>query len=85
MGEGSIRKPCSKLQGITSSKYLKDSKEISVTGETLKHGTYFMGQQEIISDGGFKYNASSLDEAKYIIYSQKPNSFLIKIKKKQRY
>lgn len=67
---------------FVDSKYLKDAKEISVTGETLRLGAYFMGQQEIISDGGFKYDAPTLDEAKYIIYAQKSNSFLIKIPKK---
>ena len=40
-----------------------------------------MGQQEIVSEGGFKYNASSLEEAKFIIYSQKPNSYIIKLPK----
>ncbi|MCX5718012.1 MAG: hypothetical protein NTW44_06865 [Nitrospirae bacterium] len=64
------------------SKHLKDGKEISVPGETLKLGSYFIGQQEVISDSGFKYDASSLDEAKYIVYAQKPDSFLIRIPKK---
>ncbi len=61
------------------SKYLKDAKEISVTGDTLKLGSYFMGQQEVISDSGFKYEAKNLDEAKFIVYAQKPDSFIIKI------
>lgn len=64
------------------SKHLKDAKEISVPGETLKLGSYFIGQQEVISDSGFKYDASSLDEAKYVVYAQRPDSFLIKIPKK---
>lgn len=63
------------------SKYLKDVREISVPNEPLKLGSYFIGQQEVISGSGFKYDASSIDEAKYIIYAQKPNSFLIKIPK----
>lgn len=63
------------------SKYLKDSKEISVPNEPLKLGAYFIGQQEVISDGSFKYDAANLEEAKFIIYAQKPNSFLIKIPK----
>jgi hypothetical protein len=49
--------------------------------KALKLGSYFIGQQEVVSDSGFKYNAGSLEEAKFIIYSQKPNSFLIKIPK----
>ncbi len=61
------------------SKHLKDAKEISVPGEPLKLGSYFMGQQEVVSDGGFKYEAGNLDEAKFIVYAQKPDSFIIKI------
>lgn len=64
------------------SKYLKDAKEISVPNEPLKLGSYFIGQQEVVSDSGFKYDATNLEEAKFIIYAQKPNSFLIKIPKK---
>ncbi|MDP2960073.1 MAG: hypothetical protein Q8N71_01500, partial [candidate division Zixibacteria bacterium] len=30
---------------------------------------------------GFKYEAKSLEEAKFIIYSQKPNSYIIKTPK----
>lgn len=63
------------------SKYLKDSREISVPNEPLKLGAYFIGQQEVVSDSGFKYDAANLEEAKFIIYAQRPNSFLIKIPK----
>ncbi len=66
---------------FVDSKYLKDAKEIPVSGERLKLGSYFIGQQEVISEGGFKYDATSLEEAKFIVYSQKPNSFMIKIPK----
>ncbi len=61
--------------------YLKDSKEISITGKPLKLGHFFMGLQEVVSEDGFKYEAKSLEEAKFIIYSQKPNSYIIKIPK----
>ncbi|MBI5213531.1 MAG: N-6 DNA methylase [Nitrospirae bacterium] len=63
------------------SKYLKGAREISVPNEPLKLGSYFIGQQEVVSESGFKYDAANLEEAKFIIYSQKPNSFLIKIPK----
>jgi type I restriction-modification system DNA methylase subunit len=66
---------------FVDSKYLKDAKEISVPNEPLKLGAYFIGQQEVVSDSGFKYNAANLEEAKFIIYAQKPNSFLIRIPK----
>jgi len=63
------------------SKHLKDAREISIPNEPLKLGSYFIGQQEVVSDGGFKYDAPNLEEAKFIIYAQKPNSFLIKFPK----
>lgn len=61
--------------------YLKDSKEISITGKPLKLGHFFMGLQEVVSENGFKYEAKSLEEAKFIVYSQKLNSFIVKIPK----
>ncbi|MCX8147470.1 MAG: SAM-dependent methyltransferase, partial [Candidatus Woesearchaeota archaeon] len=66
---------------FVDSKYLKDAKEILVPKEALKLGSYFIGQQEVVSDSGFRYDAKSLEEAKFIIYARKPNSFLIKIPK----
>jgi len=54
-------------------------KEISVHGETLKLGDFFLGIQDVISDKGFVYKAQSEYEAKYIVYSQKPNSFIVRI------
>ncbi len=63
------------------SKYLKDAKEVPVPGEPLKLGEYFLGLQDVISEGGFRYQAKSRDEAKYIIYAQRPNSFLVKLPK----
>ncbi len=65
------------------SRYLKDAKEISVPDDHLQLGAYFMGQQEIITQSGFKYEAENFDEAKFIVYAQKPNSYVIKIPKKR--
>lgn len=56
-------------------------KEISVPKEPLKLGDFFLGSQEVISDNGFVYKAQSEDEAKYVVYAQKPNSFIVKIPK----
>jgi hypothetical protein len=56
-------------------------KEISVPKEPIKLGHFFMGTQEVISDNGFVYKAQSEHEAKYIVYSQKPNSFVMRIPK----
>lgn len=61
--------------------YLKDSREISVPKEKMKLGHFFLGSQEVVADDGYKYQAKSLDEAKFIVYSQKSNSFIIKIPK----
>ncbi|MEO5357767.1 MAG: SAM-dependent methyltransferase [Nitrospirae bacterium YQR-1] len=63
------------------SKYLKDSNEISVPAEKLKLGSYFLGQQEVITEEGFKYNAGSMSEAKLIVYSRSPHSYVIRIPK----
>lgn len=63
------------------SRFLKDSKEISVPNEPLKLGSYFMGQQEIISEGSFKYTARSLEEAKFILFSQRHDSYIVKVPK----
>ena len=68
---------------FVDSKYLKDAKEISVPNKQLKLGSYFMGKQEIISDGGFRYETEYIDEAKYIIFSQKPDIFVMRIPKKK--
>jgi hypothetical protein len=63
------------------SRYLKESFEINSTNRPLKLGSFFMGLQEVIADNGYKYEAKSLDEAKFVIYSRKPNSFIVKIPK----
>jgi type I restriction enzyme M protein len=63
------------------SKYLKESVEINSTNRPLKLGSFFMGLQEVIADNGYKYLAKSVEEAKFVIYSQQPNSFIIKIPK----
>ncbi len=55
------------------------SKKISIPQEPLKLGEYFLGEQEVVSGGGFKYQAQSLDEAKFILYAPRPNSFIIEI------
>lgn len=66
-------------EDFVDSKYFKNAKEISVPGETLKLGSYFIGRQEVISDSGFRFEAENLYEAKFIIFAQKPDSFVIRI------
>jgi hypothetical protein len=63
--------------------YLKQSIEISAPKEKMKLGHFFMGLQEVVADDGYKYQAKSLEEAKFIVYSQKPNSFIVKIPKNE--
>jgi type I restriction-modification system DNA methylase subunit len=50
---------------------------ISVHGDLLKLGGQFMTEHEVFTDNGFKYMASGTDTAKYIVYSQKSNLYLI--------
>ncbi|KWT83687.1 HsdM family class I SAM-dependent methyltransferase [Candidatus Magnetominusculus xianensis] len=64
-------------EGFVDSKYLKGACEISLPNKPLKLGSYFMGQQDVISeDGSFKYTALSVEEAKYIIYAQRQDSYI---------
>ncbi len=58
-----------------------DFQEISVPASPLKLGRYFFGRQEVISEDGFSYQARSVEEAKFIIYSQRPDSFIARVPK----
>jgi len=58
-----------------------DFQDVSVPGEPLKLGMYFLGTQEVITDSGFTYQAKTVEEAKYLVYAQKPDSFIVKIPK----
>ncbi|MBA7471019.1 hypothetical protein ES707_06311 [subsurface metagenome] len=59
----------------------KNYQNISIPGEPLKLGMFFLGTMEVISDSGFKYQAESVEEAKYIVYSQKPDTFVVSLPK----
>lgn len=59
----------------------QDYQNISIPSEPLKLGMFFMGTQEVVSDSGFLYQAQSVEEAKYIIYSQKPDTFVVSLPK----
>ena len=59
----------------------KDFQDVSVPGEPLKLGMYFLGTQEVITDSGFTYQAKTVEEAKYLVYAQKPDSFIVKMPK----
>lgn len=69
---------------FVDSKYFKNAKEISVPNTPLKLGHYFMGRQQVVSDGNEIYDAEFVEEAKFIIYSQKPNEYIIKIPKDRK-
>jgi type I restriction enzyme M protein len=57
--------------------------DLAVSAKPLKLGKYFMGTQEVISDDGFHYEATDIDIAKYLIYAQQPNSYIIKVPKSE--
>ncbi len=59
----------------------KDFQDVSVPGEPLRLGMFFLGTQEVITDSGFTYQAKTVEEAKYLAYAQKPDSFIVKIPK----
>lgn len=54
---------------------------VSIPVESLKLGEYFFGNHEVIGDSGFNHSARSTEEAFYIIYSQKPNTYVISVPK----
>ena len=59
----------------------QEYQSISIPAEPLELGMYFFGTMEVISDSGFKYQAKSLEEAKYIVYSQKPDTYVVNLPK----
>lgn len=59
----------------------QDYHNISIPGEPLKLGMFFLGTQEVVSDSDFSYQAKNVEEAKYIIYSQKPDAFVVSLPK----
>ncbi len=59
----------------------RDFQDVSVPGESLRLGMYFLGTQEVITDSGFIYQAKTVEEAKYLVYAQKPDSFVVRIPK----
>ncbi|KJU84831.1 N-6 DNA Methylase [Candidatus Magnetobacterium bavaricum] len=68
-------------EGFVDPQDLRGAKEISVDKGPLRLGSYFMGQQEVVSEGGLRYVAASLHEARFIVYAHRPNSFIIRIPK----
>lgn len=52
---------------------------LSLPAEPLKLGGQFLTEHEVITDQGFKIMVKSNEMAKYIVYSQKPNLYLISI------
>jgi len=59
----------------------QEYQSISIPGEPLKLGMFFLGTQQVVSDSGFTFEAKSVDEAKYAIYSQKPDTFVVNLPK----
>jgi len=59
----------------------QDYQNIPIPDEPLRLGMFFLGTQEVVSDSGYRYQAQSVDEAKYIIYSQKPDTYTVSFPK----
>ncbi|MBF0538325.1 MAG: N-6 DNA methylase [Nitrospirae bacterium] len=66
-------------EGFIDQRDLKGAREIPVDKGPLMLGSYFMGQQEVVSEGGFRYVAASLHEARFIVHAHRPDSFVIRI------
>lgn len=59
----------------------QEYQNISIPGDPLKLGMFFLGTMEVVSDSDFKYQAQSVEEAKYIVYSQKPDTYVVSLPK----
>jgi len=64
---------------LDSSVKKEKMKEVSLPNEPLRLGTYFFGEQELITDSGFIYKAKSPVEAKYLIYAQRAGVTKVRI------
>ena len=56
---------------------------VSFPGETLKLGGLFMGQQDVVAEN-FIYTAANAETAKFIVYSQKPNLYIVSVPKDEQ-
>ncbi|MEE9555015.1 MAG: N-6 DNA methylase [candidate division Zixibacteria bacterium] len=60
--------------------YGKKSRQIATTGKPLKVGEYFFGKYGIKDDDGEHiYDANGIDEAKFVVYSYKPEELIIEL------
>ena len=63
-----------------------DIKTVNIPNKTLVIGQEFFGNYEILSvDGQQVYHASNIDEAKYIIYSNRTKPLAVKIPNNPEY
>ena len=56
-----------------------DFHEIPVPGDPLRLDALGPLFPKVISDKGYSYQAKGHDEAKYVVYAQKPNAFIVKL------
>ncbi|MGR3310346.1 MAG: hypothetical protein ACUZ77_06180, partial [Candidatus Brocadiales bacterium] len=62
----------------------EDLQEISMPASPRKLGQYFFGKQEVVFEDGYTYKANSVEDAKFIIYAQKPDTFVVKVSKNHK-
>ncbi len=78
IGEGLKQFP----HDFVDAKELNKTKDVSVPGTALKVGHQFFGTYEIIDHDGKKIGvADSLEEARFVVYSVKPNVYVLKVPK----
>lgn len=63
------------------SKYLQEFEEMSIPGLPLRLGDHFMGRQEVVADSGSRMDMETPELAKFVVYAQKPDSYLIRVPK----
>jgi hypothetical protein len=62
---------------------INEFETIQIPGETLKLGALFMGQHDVVAEN-FTYTAANTETAKYIVYSRKPNLFMVSVPNDQQ-
>jgi len=55
----------------------QDCQNVSVPGGLLKVGLPMLTEQEVLGEDGFKYQARSLNAAKYIVYAHKSDDYVV--------
>ncbi len=68
-------------EDFLDSQYLQEFEEMSIPGLPLRLGDPFMGRQEVVADSGSRIDMETPELAKFVVYAQKPDAYLIRVPK----